>query len=190
MLFGLVDGGTVVSHQRRAGGQLDGLAALHVVRLHAALEFARADAQKGDAVAVVFVHVGLYFEDKAGKLLAGRVNGFTGCGVKAELGPERKEIEYEQPRRRAGKTHNNWYTLFDVAMLSFTSYTKVGMRVAEFFGFGVALISFLIGLLYLIAKLVMWDFFAAGYAPTMIVVFFMGGVQLAFLGFLGSISWP
>ena len=107
-------------------------------------------------------------------------------GIVAELGPERKEIEYEQPRRRAGKTHNNWYTLFDAAMLSFTSYTKVGMRVAEFFGFGVAFVSFLFGLFFLVAKLLFWDKFAAGYAPTMIAVFFMGGVQLAFLGFLGE----
>lgn len=107
-------------------------------------------------------------------------------GIVAELGPERMEIEYEQPQRRAGKTHNNFYTLFDAAMLSFTSYTKVGMRVAEFAGFGIALVSFLIGLFYLIAKLVAWDSFAAGYAPTMIAVFFMGGVQLAFLGFLGE----
>ena len=107
-------------------------------------------------------------------------------GIVAELGPERKEIEYEQPRRRAGKTHNNWYSLFDAAMLSFTSYTKVGMRIAEFFGFGIAFLSFLIGLFYLIAKLVAWDSFVPGYAPTMIAVFFMGGVQLAFLGFLGE----
>lgn len=107
-------------------------------------------------------------------------------GIVAELGPERKEIEYEQPKRRAGKTHNNWYTLFDAAMLSFTSYTKIGMRLAEFFGFGVAVISFAIGLFYLIAKLLYWDSFSAGYAPTMIAVFFMGGVQLAFLGFLGE----
>lgn len=107
-------------------------------------------------------------------------------GIVAELGPERAEIEYEQPKRRAGKTHNNFYTLFDAAMLSFTSYTKVGMRIAEFFGFGVAFISFVIGVIYLIAKLVAWDRFAAGYAPTMIAVFFMGGVQLAFLGFLGE----
>ena len=56
-------------------------------------------------------------------------------GIVAELGPERKEIEYTQPKRRAGKTHNNWYSLFDAAMLSFTSYTKIGMRMAEFFGF-------------------------------------------------------
>ena len=107
-------------------------------------------------------------------------------GIVAELGPERAEIEYEQPLRKAGKTHNNFYTLFDAAMLSFTSYTKVGMRVAEFFGFGIAMLSFIIGLIYLIAKLFAWERFVAGYAPMMIALFFMGGVQLAFLGFLGE----
>ena len=60
------------------------------------------------------------------------------------------------------------------------------MRLAEFFGFGLAFVSFLFGLFYLVAKLVAWDSFAAGYAPTMIAVFFMGGIQLAFLGFLGE----
>lgn len=107
-------------------------------------------------------------------------------GIVAELGPERKEIEYEQPRRRAGKTHNSFYTLYDAAMLGFTSYTKAGLRIATFFGFAVAALSFLIGLFYLVAKLLFWESFAAGYAPTMIAVFFMGGVQLTFLGFLGE----
>jgi hypothetical protein len=107
-------------------------------------------------------------------------------GIVAELGPERKEIEYEQPRRRAGKTHNNFFTLYDAAMVGFTSYTKAGLRLATFFGFIVAGLSFLIGMFYLVAKLLFWDKFAAGYAPTMITVFFMGGVQLAFLGFLGE----
>jgi len=55
-------------------------------------------------------------------------------GIVAELGPERKEIEYEQPKRRAGKTHNNFMSLYDAAMLSFTSYTKLGMRIATFCG--------------------------------------------------------
>ena len=96
-------------------------------------------------------------------------------GIVAELGPERKEIEYTQPQRRAGKTHNNWYTLFDAAMLSFTSYTKVGMRLATFSGFIIAFLSFLVGLGFLIAKLVSWDSFTAGYAPTVIAIFFMGG---------------
>ena len=107
-------------------------------------------------------------------------------GIVAELGPERKEIEYTQPQRRAGKTHNNWYSLYDAAMLSFTSYTKVGMRLATFVGFIFAGISFLFGLFYLIAKLLFWYNFTAGYAPMMIAIFFMGGIQLAFLGFLGE----
>lgn len=107
-------------------------------------------------------------------------------GIVAELGPERKEIEYIQPQRRAGKTHNNFYTLYDAAMLSFTSYTKVGMRIATFAGFAIALISFLVAIGYLIAKLCAWDSFSAGYAPTVISVFFMGGVQLAFMGFMGE----
>ena len=63
-------------------------------------------------------------------------------GIVAELGPDRKEIEYTQPKRRAGKTHNNLFTLYDAMMLSFTSYTKSGMRIATFAGFSIAAISF------------------------------------------------
>ena len=107
-------------------------------------------------------------------------------GIVAELGPERKEIEYEQPKRRAGKTQNNFMSLYDAAMLSFTSYTKAGMRIATFLGFIIAFLSFIVALGYLIAKLCMWNRFTAGYAPMMIAIFFMGGVQLAFLGFLGE----
>ena len=107
-------------------------------------------------------------------------------GIVAELGPEYKVIEYTQAKRRAGKTSNNFFTLYDAAMLSFTSYTKVGMRIATFLGFIIAGLSFLFGLGYLIAKLVNWYGFVAGYAPTMIAVFFMGGVQLTFMGFMGE----
>lgn len=107
-------------------------------------------------------------------------------GIVAELGPERKEITYTQPKRRAGKTHNNWYSLYDAAMLSFTSYTKVGLRLATFVGFFTAGLSFIIGLGYLVAKLFYWNHFSAGYAPMMIAIFFMGGVQLGFMGFMGE----
>lgn len=133
-----------------------------------------------------FTGFGLY--DKRFINLMKRLNDPTPFlrGIVAEYAPDHKEIPYEQPQRRAGKTHNNWYSLFDAAMLSFTSYTKVGMRVAEFAGFMIAMLSFLLGLIYLIAKLINWDGFVAGYAPTMIAVFFIGGVQLAFLGFLGE----
>ena len=107
-------------------------------------------------------------------------------GIVAELGPEYKEIEYTQPQRRAGKTHNNFYSLYDAAMLSFTSYTKIGLRLAVFAGAILGMISFVIAMVYLILKLVFWDRFAAGMAPILIGVFFMGSIQLFFIGLLGE----
>lgn len=107
-------------------------------------------------------------------------------GIVAELGFSIKKIEYEQQKRRAGKTKNNWYTLFDAAMLSFTSYTKSGLRVATIFGFIASVISFIIALVYLILKLIYWDTFVAGMAPILIGVFFMGSMQLFFIGFIGE----
>ena len=107
-------------------------------------------------------------------------------GIVAELGFERKELEYTQPQRRAGKTHNNWYTLYDAAMLSFTSYTKIGLRIATFSGFIIALLSFLVGLVYLIMKLIWWDRFPAGMVPVLLGVFFLGSLQLFFIGLLGE----
>ena len=107
-------------------------------------------------------------------------------GIVAELGPERKEIEYEQAKRRAGKTHNNFFTLYDAAMLSFTSYTKIGLRLATFLGTIISCISVLIGLVYLILKLCNWHNFPMGMAPVLIGMFFLGAVQLFFIGFLGE----
>ena len=107
-------------------------------------------------------------------------------GIVAELGGKRKAIEYEQPKRRAGKTHNNWYTLYDAAMLSFTSYTKIGLRAATFLGAGIAVLSFLVALVYLILKLCNWNNFDAGQAPLLIGMFFLGAVQLIFLGVIGE----
>ena len=107
-------------------------------------------------------------------------------GIVAELGGKRKAIPYEQPKRRAGKTHNNWYSLYDAAMLSFTSYTKIGLRLATFIGSGIALLSFVFALVYLILKLLNWDNFNAGMAPVLIGMFFLGAVQLVFLGIIGE----
>ena len=107
-------------------------------------------------------------------------------GIVAELGFKRKEIPYEQQKRRAGKTSNNWYRLYDAAMLSFTSYTKVGMRICTMSGFVIAIISFIVAFVYLILKLVYWDNFAMGNAPILIGVFVMGGLQLFFIGLLGE----
>ena len=107
-------------------------------------------------------------------------------GIVAELGYKRKEIPYEQPKRRAGKTHNNFYKLYDAAMLSVTSYTKAGLRLATIFGSICALISMCVALVYLVMKLIWWDRFPAGMAPMLIGMLFLGSVQLFFIGFLGE----
>ena len=107
-------------------------------------------------------------------------------GIVAELGYRRKEIPYEQPRRRAGKTHNNFYRLYDAAMLSVTSYTKAGLRLATIFGSICAVVSMIIALVYLVMKLIWWDRFPAGMAPMLIGMLFLGSVQLFFIGFLGE----
>ena len=107
-------------------------------------------------------------------------------GIVAEYNFKRKDIPYTQNERRAGKTHNNFYSLYDAAMLSITSYTKVGLRLATIAGFIIGLISFIVALVFLILKLTHWDSFQAGYAPMIIGVFLLGAIQLFFIGFLGE----
>ncbi len=109
-------------------------------------------------------------------------------GIVAEYGAgfNMIEVEYEQAQRRAGKTHNNFYSLYDAAMLSFTSYTKVGLRLATFLGFVMGGISFIIAIVYLVLKLINWGSFQAGYAPMAIGIFLIGSIQLFFIGFLGE----
>ena len=107
-------------------------------------------------------------------------------GIVAELGYRRKEIPYDQPKRRAGKTSNNLYTLYDAAMLSFTSYTKIGLRLATFAGAFCSAVSMLIAIVYLVMKLIWWDRFPAGTAPMLIGMLFLGSVQIFFIGLLGE----
>ena len=107
-------------------------------------------------------------------------------GVVAEYGYRRKDIEYEQPKRRAGKTHNNWYSLYDAAMLSFTSYTKVGLRIATFGGMIGAVLSLIVAIVYLVMKLMWWNTFPAGMTPVILGVFGLGSIQLVFIGLLGE----
>ena len=107
-------------------------------------------------------------------------------GIVAELGYKRVDLEYTQAKRRAGKTHNNFFTLFDAAMLSFTSYTKVGLHLVTFAGLILSSLSILAALVYLVLKLIYWDSFSAGLAPLIIGLFFINAVELLFIGFVGE----
>lgn len=107
-------------------------------------------------------------------------------GVVAELGFKRIEIPYEQQLRRAGKSKNNFFSLYDLAMLSVTSYTKIGLRLATFMGFIVAFVSFAIAVFYMIIKFIHWDEYSMGVASLAVGLFFLGAVQLIFLGLIGE----
>ena len=107
-------------------------------------------------------------------------------GIVAELGYKRVDLPYTQAKRRAGTTHNNFFTLFDAAMLSFTSYTKVGLHLLTILGFILSFLSIMAALIYLVLKLIYWDDFSAGQAPMIIGLFFLNAMELLFIGFVGE----
>lgn len=107
-------------------------------------------------------------------------------GLVAELGCKRAEVEYTQEKRKAGKTSFNFARYYDVAMLGLTSSTKAIMRMATFLGIIMAGICVVISIVTLIIKLTNWNYFDVGTAAIIIGIFFVGGVQIFFLGFLGE----
>ena len=107
-------------------------------------------------------------------------------GLICDMGFEWAEIPYTQPKRKRGITKNNFYSLYDMAMLGITSHSKVPLRLATFTGFAVSILSLLTGLFYLIYKLVFFDRFEVGIAPLVVGVFFFSAVQLMFIGIIGE----
>ncbi len=107
-------------------------------------------------------------------------------GIIAEIGLPYYTLTYDQPRRIRGITKNNFYTLWDMAMLGITNLSKVPLRAATFMGFFIAIISLLLGLGYLLYKIIFWSEFSVGVAPLVIGLFFLGSVQLVSLGILGE----
>ncbi len=107
-------------------------------------------------------------------------------GLLSDIGYETATIAYHQPARRHGLTKNNFYTLYDLAMLGITNHSKVPLRLATMAGFAMSAISLLVALGYFIAKLVNWNHFTLGMAPVIIGLFFFSSVQLFFIGILGE----
>ena len=107
-------------------------------------------------------------------------------GLITELGFNRFEVKYTQPQRASGETKNNFFTLYDMAMLGFTNHSKLPLRLSAFIGFFSAMLSFLVALGYFVYKLIFWDNFQVGMAPLVIGVFFFSSVQLFFIGIIGE----
>lgn len=107
-------------------------------------------------------------------------------GLISEIGLPIAQISYHQPARKRGITKNNFFTLYDLAMLGITNHSKVPLRLAAMLGFSMALLSLVVALVYLIYKLVFWYSLPVGTAPLVIGLFFFASVQLFFIGILGE----
>lgn len=107
-------------------------------------------------------------------------------GLVSEVGFDPVQLPYDQPRRTRGVTKNNFYTLYDIAMLGITAHSRVPLRVATIIGFVLSGLSLLVSLAYLMLKLLFWNYFSLGTAPVVIGVFFFASVQLFFIGLLGE----
>ena len=107
-------------------------------------------------------------------------------GIVSELGYKIKKINYEKQNRKAGKSKNNFFTLYNIAMISITNYSKIVLRLATIIGFLFSFLSFIFGLIYFIYKIIYWHSFNVGIAPLILGVFFIGSIQLFFLGLIGE----
>jgi len=107
-------------------------------------------------------------------------------GLLCEIGYPIATVAFRQPRRTRGITKNNFYTLYDIAMLGITNHSKVPLRLMTICGFGLSLLSLLIALAFLFAKLAYWNSYQLGMAPILIGMFFFASVQLFFIGVLGE----
>ncbi len=107
-------------------------------------------------------------------------------GQISEFGFPIARIPFVQARRKRGFSKNNFYTLFDLAMLGFTNHTKVPLRLASMVGFAMSLLCLGVSLVYLVYKLLNWDSFSLGTAPVVVGLFFIGSVQLFFIGVIGE----
>jgi len=107
-------------------------------------------------------------------------------GMITEIGLPYVTIPYHQPLRRRGITKNNFMTLFDMAMVALTSYSKLPLRLATLGGFCLSAGSLAIAVAYTVGKLLFWDYLPAGYAPAVIGIFFLGSIQIFLVGLLGE----
>ncbi|MDD5307572.1 MAG: glycosyltransferase family 2 protein [Deltaproteobacteria bacterium] len=143
-------------------------------------------ASEGDYIIKDFTGFGLYGRKfmNALKLYRDPIPYFR--GFVSQIGFKRVEIEFEQPRRKHGKTKHNLLSLYDVAITGFVNHSRFPLKIAMFSGFMLAAVSFLVALGYLVYKIACWNTFTLGLAPLVIGMFFFSAVQLIFIGIIGE----
>ncbi len=107
-------------------------------------------------------------------------------GLLSEIDGNIKVLQFDQPKRKFGKTKNNFYTLFDLAMLGFVKHSKIPLRLMIISGFIISFLSIVVSIIFLFYKLIYWNNFNLGVAPIIIGSFFLSGFQIFLLGLLGE----
>tara|TARA_Y100000816_G_scaffold289569_1_gene276289 strand:+ start:403 stop:1332 length:930 start_codon:yes stop_codon:yes gene_type:complete len=107
-------------------------------------------------------------------------------GLIAELGEDITTIEFKQPLRKSGTTKNNIFTLYDIGMLGIVKHSRKPLRFMTLVGFIASVVSLLVGLIYLVYKLIFWDSFSLGIAPIVIGIFVVSSIQITLLGLVGE----
>lgn len=107
-------------------------------------------------------------------------------GLLCEIGFPIATVPFKQPRRQRGFTKNNFYTLYDIAMLGITNHSKIPLRLMAMCGFLLSFLSLIVAFCFFVAKILFWSSFQLGAAPMLIGIFFFGAVQTFFIGVLGE----
>ena len=107
-------------------------------------------------------------------------------GIVAELAPECKKVFYRQHQRQFGKSSFKFRSLYDVAMLGMTSYSKFIMRCSLLLGVIVSFFSLLIALTTVVLKVFGIVSYPIGSTAALFGIYFLGGLILLFLGLLGE----
>ena len=107
-------------------------------------------------------------------------------GMISEIGFPVERVPFKKAARQRGITTNNFYTLYDLAMLGLTSHSKVPLLLATMLGFSMSILSFLAAFCYFVYKMLFWQNFALGMAPVVIGLFLFSSVQLFFIGIVGE----
>lgn len=107
-------------------------------------------------------------------------------GLVSEYGMNIAVIQYEQAASLRGHSGQNFWKVYDAAMVGITSYTKIFMRITTFVGAALGIFSALFAVFVLVSKLLNWGAYPYGTAAILIGVFFIGAAQLFFMGILGE----
>jgi len=106
-------------------------------------------------------------------------------GLFSWIGYNKKEILYDRDPRAAGKTKWNYKKLVDLSIDGITSFTTAPLRWSAIIGVLISIIGF-IYMIAIILKTIIQGVDVPGYASTMVVILFIGGIQLIFLGIIGE----